>query len=202
MTNQTAIPLPGAGRRPLRSGRRWLALLSTAFLAACSLAPPEGVEPVTDFEAERYLGRWYEIARLDHRFERGLSAVTAEYAWREDGGVSVLNRGFKEDKGAWDDIEGKAYFIGAPDVGSLKVSFFGPFYGGYHIMALDEAAPDYRYSLISGPNRDYLWILSRTPALPEATLNELRAMAGAHGFPVDELIMVDQSANLGGGTAD
>ncbi len=79
--------------------------------------PPEGVEPVTDFEAERYLGRWYEIARLDHRFERGLSAVTAEYAWREDGGVSVLNRGFKEDKGAWDDIEGKAYFIGAPDVG-------------------------------------------------------------------------------------
>lgn len=167
-----------------------------ALLAACSVKAPEGVEAIKDFEAERYLGRWYEIARLDHRFERGLSAVTAEYSWREDGGVAVVNRGFKDAKGEWDEVEGKAYFIGEPDVGSLKVSFFGPFYGGYHIMAVDESAPDYGYSLVSGPNREYLWVLARTPTLPEATLNELLELAAAKGFPMDELFMVDQSANV------
>jgi len=187
-------------RRPWAFRAPWLMPVLLAvlcgLLAACSVEAPEGVEPVTDFEAERYLGRWYEIARLDHRFERNLSAVTAEYAWREDGGVAVRNRGYKTDKQEWDEVEGKAYFIGEPDVGSLKVSFFGPFYGGYHIMALDEAAPDYAYSLVSGPDRGYLWVLSRTPTLPEDTLAQLLAMAEAHGFPMDELTMVDQSANI------
>jgi apolipoprotein D and lipocalin family protein len=167
------------------------------LLSACSVNPPEGIEPVTGFEAERYLGKWYEIARLDHRFERGMTGVTAQYAWREDGGVAVFNRGYKTKKQEWDEIEGKAYFIGEPDVGSLKVSFFGPFYGGYHIMALNEDAPDYEYSLVSGPDRGYLWILSRTPSMPEETLAPLLAMAEEQGFPMGELIMVDQSANIG-----
>ncbi len=189
-----------AGRRPLAVRSPWLAAIQLAtlcgLLAACTVDAPDGIEPVTDFEAERYLGRWYEIARLDHRFERDLSAVTAEYSWREDGGVAVRNRGYKLDEQEWDEVEGKAYFIGEPDVGSLKVSFFGPFYGGYHIMALDETAPDYAYSLVSGPNRGYLWVLSRSPTLPEETLAELLAMADAHGFPMGELTMVDQSANI------
>jgi apolipoprotein D and lipocalin family protein len=167
-------------------------LLFTLVLSACTSAP-QGVQPVSGFDAQRYLGRWYEVARLDHSFERGLSDVTAEYAWREDGGVAVLNRGFHEANGAWDEAQGKAYFIGEPTTGSLKVSFFGPFYGGYHIMALDESAPDYRYALVSGPNLNYLWVLSRTPTLPQATLDELLVLAGEVGFPMDELILVDQS---------
>lgn len=162
-------------------------------LAACSTAPPEGVRPVTGFELERYLGTWYEVARLDHRFERGLEAVTAHYALRDDGGVAVTNRGWDTAAGAWDEAQGKAFFTGDPATASLKVSFFGPFYGGYHVLALDEAAPDYGYALVSGPDRSYLWLLARAPTLPEPVYQDLVGRAGALGYPVDELIRVDQS---------
>ncbi len=149
---------------------------------------PDGVTPVTGFELERYLGTWYEIARLDHRFERGLSNVTATYGRRADGGVSVLNRGFDTDAGAWKEASGKAYFIDDPGTGRLKVSFFGPFYGGYNVMALDETG--YRYALVCGPNRSYLWLLARSPALDEGVVDTLIERARAAGFPVDELIRV------------
>lgn len=172
-------------------GRRAILILALFILAACSTAPPEGASPVTGFELDRYLGKWHEVARLDHRFERGLVAVTAEYALRDDGGVAVTNRGYDTEKGEWSVAEGKAFFTGAEDTGSLKVSFFGPFYGGYHILALDEAAPDYRYALVVGPNTDYLWVLARDPDLPEADIERLLALADELGFPVDELIRVD-----------
>ena len=90
---------------------------------------PNGITPVKNFELEKYLGKWYEIARLDHPFERGLSDISATYSLREDGGVNVVNRGFSIEKQKWQDADGKAYFVDKTDEGHLKVSFFGPFYG-------------------------------------------------------------------------
>ncbi len=161
--------------------------MAVLLLAACT-SVPDGVEPVRGFDLERYLGRWHEIARLDHSFERGLSRVTADYSRRDDGGVRVLNRGYDAAKGAWKEAEGRAYPIGETEVASLKVSFFGPFYGGYHVIALDA---DYRWALVAGPSRDYLWILAREPQLDPAIYARLVAQAAADGFPVDRLIRVD-----------
>ena len=172
------------------AARALLALILALFIAACSAAAPDGVEPVRGFELNRYLGTWYEVARLDHRFERGLEDVTANYALREDGGVAVTNRGWDADDGEWSVANGKAYFIGDPDIGSLKVSFFGPFYGGYHILSLDESEPDYGLALVAGPNRGYLWILARSPDVAEARYQALVDQARELGFPVDELIRV------------
>ena len=162
------------------------------FLAACTGAP-DGVDVVTGFDLNRYLGTWYEIARLDHSFERGLSNVTADYSLREDGGVKVINRGYDAGKDEWEETEGKAYFLGDEDVGQLKVSFFGPFYGGYNIVELDKDA--YQYSLVVGPDRSYMWVLARTPELDEATLERLVAKARELGFPTDELIMVEHHSS-------
>ncbi len=165
---------------------RCFALALLASLAACT-GTPEGIEVVDDFELEAYLGTWYEIGRLDHRFERGLSNVTASYSPRDDGGVAVVNRGYRTDKGEWDEANGKAYFVDDTTVGRLKVSFFGPFYGGYNVVALDPE----QYSMVVGPTRSYLWILSRTPSLDEAVLSDLVAKAQSLGFAIDELIYVE-----------
>ena len=156
-------------------------------LAGCT-SPPKGVTPVTGFDLDRYLGRWYEIARLDHPFERGLEQVTATYTRRDDGGVKVLNRGYDPAAGSWREAEGRAYFVGEPSVGHLKVSFFGPFYGGYVVVALDQE--EYGYALVSGPDRSYLWILARAPELEPETRDRLVAEARRLGYPVDELIWV------------
>ena len=160
------------------------------FLSGCT-GVPAGVTTVDGFDLERYLGRWYEIARLDHRFERGMSHVTANYSLLPDGGVRVVNRGFDTEKQDWKEAEGKAYPVGEPTKGQLKVSFFGPFYGGYNIIELDSKG--YSYSLVSGPNLSYLWILSRTPELPQDVLDQLLQKAQALGFDTDSLIYVDQT---------
>jgi apolipoprotein D and lipocalin family protein len=170
-----------------RTGFRTLIPISLVGLFGCT-GVPEGIEPVSGFDIERYLGTWYEVARLDHRFERGLSEVTATYNLRDDGGVHVLNRGFNDETGIWKDAKGKAYFIGDPDVGRLKVSFFGPFYGSYNIFELDE---QYRYAMVAGPDRSYLWILAREPELDTATLERLVGRATELGFPTDDLIFVE-----------
>lgn len=151
---------------------------------------PDGMQAVSGFDLNRYLGTWYEIARLDHSFERGLSKVTADYSLNEDGSVRVLNRGYDAASGEWQEAEGRALLQDeATSAASLKVSFFGPFYAGYHVIALD---PDYRWALVSGYNRDYFWILSRTPTLDDATRGELVALAAAAGIAVDQLIWVAQ----------
>ncbi|MCU0937483.1 MAG: lipocalin family protein, partial [Gammaproteobacteria bacterium] len=113
-------------------------LASALGTSGCSTAPPEGVVAVTPFDVRRYEGRWFEIARLDHAFERGLTDVSAIYRLRPDGSVEVVNRGYDPSKGRWREAVGTARFTGAADRGSLKVSFFGPFYGGYHVVALDQ----------------------------------------------------------------
>lgn len=166
-----------------------LLFLLLLLLTACT-GTPEGVKVVTGFEAEKYLGTWYEIARLDHSFERGLEKVTATYSMREDGGIKVVNRGFNTKKKKWDEAVGKAYFTDGKDVGKLKVSFFGPFYGGYNIIELDK--PYYNYAMVSGPNKSYLWILSRAPQLPYPIKQHLVARAKEMGFDTDKLIFVKQ----------
>lgn len=166
-----------------------LAALSLTLVACKSPTPPKGVTPISPFDANRYLGKWYEIARLDHRFERGKDHVTATYSPRNDGGITVLNRGYDPVKKEWSESEGKAYFTGKSDTAALKVSFFGPFYGGYNVIALDD---DYQYALVSGPNRSYLWILSREPKIPNQVKKQYLAIAQRLGFDVDKLIWVDQ----------
>ncbi len=170
--------------------RKYLCALFGALLAGCATAP-KGVAPVAGFELERYLGVWHEIARLDHRFERGLTDVTAEYSLRPDGGVKVVNRGYDAAAGKWRQAEGRAYFTGPASVGQLKVSFFRPFYGGYNII---ELAPDYGWALVAGPSRKYLWILARGTALPAGVLERLKARAAELGFPADKLIFPGASA--------
>jgi apolipoprotein D and lipocalin family protein len=165
-------------------------LLLLALLTGC-VAVPDGLEPVAGFQAERYLGTWYEVARLDHGFERGMSRVTAEYRQRDDGGLEVINRGWLADSKAWKEARGKAYFVDSPDLGYLKVSFFGPFYGSYVVIELDRQ--DYRYALVSGPDRSYLWLLARSPSLDAATRERLIARAAALGFDTTKLILVDQA---------
>lgn len=173
----------------MRIGSKLCVIVSALLSVACSVKPPSGVKVVDDFELNRYLGKWYEIARLDHVFERDLEQVTANYSMRSDGGVKVINRGFNANKQQWKESEGKAYFTGSPSVASLKVSFFGPFYGGYNVIELDK---DYQHVLISGPNRNYLWILSRTPTLEESARKTLLATAKNYGFDTEKLIWVKQ----------
>lgn len=165
--------------------KKYICALSALLLGGCATAP-KGVAPVTGFEVGRYLGTWHEIARLDHSFERGLSNVTAEYSMREDGGVKVVNRGYKAASAEWKEAEGRAYFTGDKSVGQLKVSFFRPFYGGYNIIELDREA--YGYSLVAGPSLDYLWILARKPELSPEVLKRLVARAKELGFETEKLI--------------
>jgi len=152
---------------------------------------PDGVHPVDDFNVEKYLGRWYEIARLDHSFERGLERVTADYSLRSDSGVKVINRGYDKKDNKLKEAEGKAYFVEDRDSGYLKVSFFGPFYGSYVVFELDQK--DYQYAFVAGPSKDYLWLLSRTPSVTTEIKNRFFAEARRLGFMVGEIIEVKQN---------
>lgn len=165
-----------------------LAMLAMlVFLGSCT-STPEGIEPVTEFDIDRYLGRWYEIARLDHSFEEGLSRVTATYSPREDGGITVLNRGYSQEEGEWQSAEGKAFFVDDDNIGHLKVSFFGPFYSSYVIFELDQEG--YEYAFVSGYNTSYLWLLSRTPTVDASLMARFIDTAQKLGFDTDELIFV------------
>ncbi len=158
------------------------------FIMGC-VGMPENVKPVDHFKLEKYLGKWYEIARLDHSFERGLTRITAEYSLRDDGGVRVLNRGYSAKENSWKEAEGKAYFVKGSDQGYLKVSFFGPFYGSYIVFELDHE--NYQYSLVCGPDKSYLWILAREPKIRGDIKDRLIAKAAASGFDTSKLIFVD-----------
>ncbi|WP_346795411.1 lipocalin family protein [Halomonas sp. Bachu 37] len=171
--------------------KTWLLFpLFGSLLTGCA-GIPDGARAVNDFELDRYLGQWYEIARLDHSFERDLDCVTASYSLRDDDVIRVINRGYNLEKQEWNEAEGKAYFIDSENEGRLKVSFFGPFYGGYNVLELDDG---YQWALVSGPSRDYLWILSRTPRLDPSVDKRLREQAARLDFPVEELIEVEQGA--------
>ena len=157
----------------------------SVILSGC-LSIPQNVKPVDGFELSKYLGKWYEIARLDHSLERGLDNVTAEYFLRDDGGVRVVNKGFSATENKWKEAEGKAYFVRDPQEGYLKVSFFGPFYGAYIVFELDKEA--YQYTFVTSYDKSYLWLLARTPEVSDALLDRFVRRAAELGFETDKLI--------------
>jgi len=167
-----------------------LALITTVLLMAGCTGLPEGITPVSGFDQQRYLGTWYEIARLDHSFEEGLSQVTADYRLNDDGSIKVINRGYNAEEGEWQEAEGRAVFVEDSDVGHLKVSFFGPFYASYVVFGLDD---DYSTAYITGYNRDYLWLMSRTAEMSDGVLENFKARAKAEGFDLSELIVVEHA---------
>ena len=167
-----------------------LAVIALLFVMTGCTGVPKGIEPVTGFDQQRYLGTWYEIARLDHSFEEGLSQVTAEYRLNNDGSIKVVNRGYNAEAGEWKEAEGRAVFVGDSNVGHLKVSFFGPFYASYVVFELDD---QYTTAYITGYDRDYLWLMSRTPKVSDEVLEAFKARAEAEGFGLGELIVVEQS---------
>lgn len=150
---------------------------------------PDDVTPVEGFDLNNYLGKWYEIARLDHSFERGLSNVSATYSLRGDGGVNIINSGYSVAEKSWSRAEGRAYFAATETTGYLKVSFFRPFYSSYVIFELDKKR--YQYAFVSGYNNSYLWLLSRTPKIDEGLKSRFIAKARSLGFNTDALIFVE-----------
>ena len=164
------------------------ALLSLLALSACATRIPQGIEPVS-FDVDRYAGHWYEVARIDHRFEKGLVRTSATYSRNSNGTLRVLNRGFDAKRQQWKESEGKAHFVGDPRQAALKVSFFGPFYGGYNVVALD---PQYRWAMVIGSSLDYFWILSRTPTLPDEVKDRLMDQARALGVDEERVLWVLQ----------
>jgi len=157
------------------------------LLSGCT-GLPQGVEPVQGFELERYLGKWYEIARIENRFEEGLNAVTAQYSLRDDGGIDVLNRGFDAENNSWRSATGRAYFVSDSEVGHLKVSFFGPFYSSYVIFGLDDQ--HYQYAFISGYDHKFLWLLARTPEVEPKVRDKFIEKAKDLGFDLSTLVNV------------
>lgn len=177
---------------------RYLLICTSALLASC-MGVPDNVKVIEHFDPNQYLGTWYEVARLDHSFERDLDNVTASYSLRDDGGIKVINRGYNSKKNEWKEAVGKAYFVDPANAdgsrtGKLKVSFFGPFYGAYNIITLDQ--PYYNYVMLCGPDKSYLWILSRTPQLSYPIKQHLIAQAKELGFATENLIYVNQNPEV------
>jgi len=159
-----------------------------ALLFGSCATIPEGVVAIKPFIKEKYLGKWYEIARFDFKFERGLNNTTAQYSINEDGTIKVVNRGYNYEKKNWEEATGIAKFVGESDVAMLKVSFFRPFYAGYNVIAIDN---EYRYALVCGNKLSYLWILSRETTIPEAIKQNYLAIAKKLGFNTSALIWVE-----------
>jgi apolipoprotein D and lipocalin family protein len=148
---------------------------------------PKGARVVENFDVERYMGKWYEIARLDFRFEKHMQETTAQYRLLDNGKVEVINAGYHTKKEKYKSVKGKAKFRGSEDLGALSVSFFGPFYSPYNVIALDA---DYQYALVCGKNLKYLWILSRQTTIPETVKENYLKIAKDLGYPVEELVWV------------
>lgn len=162
-----------------------LIILLLVTAVACNSRVTVDNSPVPSVDINRYLGNWYEVARYDHRFERGLTHCTANYTMQEDGTVQIVNRGMK--KGERKTSVGKAKLTSNP--GILRVSFFWPFYSDYRILMLDD---DYSYALVGSDSDDFLWILSRTPSLKSETLDHIIREAHHRGYNTDNLIWVKQ----------
>ena len=165
-------------------------LISTmCILISCSTIP-KGITAIQDFDKQKYLGQWFEIARMDFRFERNLNNVTATYTLNKDGSIKVDNKGFDYKQMKWKEAIGKAKFVEPTNIGMLKVSFFGPFYSGYNVIAIDS---DYKYALIIGKNLDYLWILSRETRIPEEIKNKYIKIAEDLGCKTTSLIWTEHT---------
>lgn len=167
--------------------------LTAIVINSCS-SIPNGIEAVDNMDLNRYTGTWHEIARMDSRFEKNLINVTATYTLRDDGMIEVKNRGYDTIKNEWSDIVGKAKLANDEKNSMLKVSFFGPFYSGYNVIALDQE--NYTYALVCGSDKDYLWVLARDSKFSFSKTKELIAQAKALGFDTDKLVMVPQEGDV------
>jgi apolipoprotein D and lipocalin family protein len=163
--------------------------LQSLLLVGCT-GLPKNIQPVNDFDINQYFGRWYEIARLDHRFEKNLTSVTADYRKTSATEIEVTNRGYNQITKEWTEATGVAKFVQDSQVAHLKVAFMVPFYASYVIFDLDK---HYQYAIVTGYNRDYLWLLSRTPTVSEAVYQHFLQQADIRGFEIDKLIRVSQS---------
>lgn len=158
------------------------------LLHSCGATIPENAKAVTNFDKNKYLGKWYEIARLDFKYEKGLNNVTAEYSMKDKSTIKVDNKGYDVEKDKWKQSIGKAKFVKEDNIGMLKVSFFGPFYSGYNVIAIDE---DYKYALVAGESLKYLWILSRETTIPENIKTDYLKKAAAIGYNTSDLVWVE-----------
>jgi len=157
----------------------------TGFYSCATI--PNGAVAVKPFDKERYLGKWYEIARIDFKFEKDLNNTTAIYSLNDNGTIRVDNQGYNVKKEEWNQAIGKAKFVGEENIAMLKVSFFGPFYSGYNVIAIDD---EYRYALIAGKNLKYLWILSRETNIPEEIKDKYLKLAEKIGYNTTDLLWV------------
>ncbi|PIF44749.1 apolipoprotein D and lipocalin family protein [Chryseobacterium sp. 52] len=164
-----------------------LGILGLLIYNSCSVGIPKGATAVNNFDAKKYLGRWYEMARFDYRFEKNMDNVTAEYSENPNGSIQVRNKGYNYVKKEWKESVGEARFVKDKTEASLKVSFFKPIWAGYNVIDIDE---DYQYALVAGSSLKYLWILSRTTALPESIRQRFIEKAKKIGYNTDELIWV------------
>ncbi len=156
------------------------------MLFSCSTIP-KGITAVHQFDKNRYLGKWYEIARLDFKFEKNLNNTTADYSINSNGTIKVFNKGYNIKTQKWKSATGKAKFVKDENIAMLKVSFFGPFYSGYNVIAIDK---EYKYALIAGKNLKYLWILSRETTIPEDIKQKYIELAQKVDYNTDDLVWV------------
>lgn len=150
---------------------------------------PAGAEPLKNFEPERFMGLWYEIARMPLSYEKDMHYVTAEYSMQENGSMRVVNMGYNEKKKRWQKAIGKAVFVNETDEASMKIAFLGPFYSGYNVVDMDE---EYKYALVFGRNLDYMWILSRETTIPEEIERRFLEKANDMGYDLYRLIWTEQ----------
>lgn len=169
-------------------GYTLLGAVTVALIQSCKTIP-EGAVPVQSFDVKKYLGKWYEIARFDSRFEKDLKNVTAQYSFNSDSSIKVVNRGYDIKKNSWKEATGKAKFRESKEVGKLKVSFFGPFYAGYNVIAVDA---NYQYALVAGKNLKYLWLLSRNKTMPRDVRESFLEKAKQAGYNTSSLVWVEQ----------
>ncbi|MGE4290476.1 MAG: lipocalin family protein [Salinivirgaceae bacterium] len=162
-----------------------LAIMMIGFNSCVSI--PKGAVAVKPFDKEKYLGKWYELARLDFKYERNLNNTTAEYSLIDNGTIKVDNKGYNTLKERWEQATGKAKFVGEENVAMLKVSFFGPFYSGYNVIAIDN---DYKYALVAGKSLKYLWILSRETNIPDDIKEKYLKIAEGIGYNTDNLLWI------------
>jgi apolipoprotein D and lipocalin family protein len=164
-------------------------ILILFILTSCS-SPMKTLTTIPGVDINKYSGKWYEIARLPNSFEKGLVCCTAEYGLRDDGKISVINTGRKEETGKLKSVKGKAWVPDKNEPGRLKVQFFWPFAGGYYIFYLDKE--NYQYALVGDPSRKYLWVLARKPGIEDSLYRELIEIARNNDFAVEKVIKVRQ----------
>ena len=163
-------------------------LFGLALLSSCAVGVPKGATAVQNFDSQKYLGKWYEIARFDFRFEKNLNNVTATYSMKDNGNIKVDNKGYDYVKDKWKESIGEAKFVKNENIAELKVSFFKPIWASYNVIDIDE---DYKYALVAGNNLDYLWILSREKTIPAEYKERFLAKAKSIGYNTDQLIWVE-----------